>query len=432
MKKWIIVCLLGMAVEGHAQQSAFLQQYRVRVKEYNQDIRSADYAIAMRLENEKSARADFLPSLSGGANFNYTGHPLELSVAVPSLNEPLFFQGRDVKYGASLSLLQPVYSGGALKAGYNKAVKESELSRYEKERVANDIVYNADVYYWNKVACDERVRVAEAFKASVSTLVEVVRHRVTEGYTDRNDLLMAEVKLNDAEYRLAQARNDAEVARLSMNSFSGVPFDQVQPTDSAVLLPMQEYDYALTVDAAMMGRPELQIASGQVEIQKSVAKLANAQYLPKFAVGIDGSYASPGYDFTSDLDPNYVVYAKLSVPIFEWGKRKNTRKAGRYGVSMALENQSKQTDKVRMEVETAFYTYSRALRDVQLTESSLSKASESESLAMDKYREGDISIVEVINAQLYHQEAKVNHIQSKLTAQIAKSALEKAMGQIGD
>lgn len=432
MKKWIIVCLLGMVVEGHAQQSAFLQQYRVRVKEYNQDIRSADYAIAMRLENEKSTRADFLPSLSGGANFNYTGHPLELSVAVPSLNEPLSFQGRDTKYGASLTLLQPVYSGGALKAGYNKAVKESELSRYEKERVANDIVYNADVYYWNKVACDERVRVAEAFKASVSTLVEVVRHRVSEGYTDRNDLLMAEVKLNDAEYRLAQARNDAEVARLSMNSFSGVPFDQVQPTDSVVLLPMQEYDYALTVDAAMMGRPELQIASGQVEIQKSVAKLANAQYLPKFAVGIDGSYASPGYDFTSDLDPNYVVYAKLSVPIFEWGKRKNTRKAGRYGVSMALENQSKQTDKVRLEVETAFYTYSRALRDVQLTESSLSKASESESLAMDKYREGDISIVEVINAQLYHQEAKVNHIQSKLTAQIAKSALEKAMGQIDD
>lgn len=432
MKKWIIVCLLGMAVEGYAQQSAFLQQYRVRVKEYNQDIRSADYAIAMRLENEKSARADFLPSLSGGANFNYTGHPLELSVAVPSLNEPLSFQGRDTKYGASLTLLQPVYSGGALKAGYHKAVKESELSRYEKERVANDIVYNADVYYWNKVACDERVRVAEAFKASVSTLVEVVRHRVTEGYTDRNDLLMAEVKLNDAEYRLAQARNDAEVARLSMNSFSGVPFDQVQPTDSVVLLPMQEYDYALTVDAAMMGRPELQIASGQVEIQKSVAKLANAQYLPKFAVGIDGSYASPGYDFTSDLDPNYVVYAKLSVPIFEWGKRKNTRKAGRYGVNMAIENQSKQTDKVRLEVETAFYTYSRALRDVQLTESSLSKASESESLAMDKYREGDISIVEVINAQLYHQEAKVNHIQSKLTAQIAKSALEKAMGQIGD
>ena len=38
---------------------------------------------------------------------------------------------------------------------------------------------------------------------------------------------MAEVKLNDAEFRLEQARNEAEVARLSMNSFSGEASDKV-------------------------------------------------------------------------------------------------------------------------------------------------------------------------------------------------------------
>ena len=58
------------------------------------------------------------------------------------------------------------------------------------------------------------VEVAAGFKESVAALVEVVRHRVEEEYTDRNDLLMAEVKLNDAEFRLEQARNEAEVARL--------------------------------------------------------------------------------------------------------------------------------------------------------------------------------------------------------------------------
>ena len=333
MKKWIIVCLLGMAVEGHAQQSAFLQQYRVRVKEYNQDIRSADYAIAMRLENEKSARADFLPSLSGGANFNYTGHPLELSVAVPSLNEPLSFQGRDVKYGASLSLLQPVYSGGALKAGYNKAVKESELSRYEKERVANDIVYNADVYYWNKVACDERVRVAEAFKASVSTLVEVVRHRVSEGYTDRNDLLMAEVRLNDADYRSERARNEAEVARLSLNALAGIPSGEQILTDTLVAVPSLA-GLSFQVEDALSRRPEMQMAETNIGVQQSAARMANARYLPSLSVGVDGNYSSPGYDFRADLDPNYSVYAKLSVPIFEWGKRRHTRNKDRYQVDI--------------------------------------------------------------------------------------------------
>ena len=86
------------------------------------------------------------------------------------------------------------------------------------------------------------VTVAEEFKESVATLVEVVKDRVEEEYSDRNDLLMAEVKLNDAEYRLIQSRNDAEVARLSMNSFSGIPFNQELETDS-VVVPLTEVQH---------------------------------------------------------------------------------------------------------------------------------------------------------------------------------------------
>lgn len=81
--------------------------------------------------------------------------------------------------------------------------------------------------------------------------------------------------------------------------------------------------------ATLVQRPEMQIARSQVGIQESTGKIANAQYLPKISVGINGSYSSPGYDFTSDLDPNYAVYAKVSIPLYEWGKRKNTRHASR-------------------------------------------------------------------------------------------------------
>ena len=65
---------------------------------------------------------------------------------------------------------------------------------------------------------------------------------------------------------------------------------------------------------------------------------------------------------------------------------------------------------------------------MKLTEKSLEKAAESEQLATDKYKEGEVSIVEVINAQLFHLEAQINHIQSKLNAQIAYSALCRARG----
>lgn len=175
MNKWIILCLMCVSAQAQAQHNKLLQEYRTKVKAYNQDIKAAGYAASIQQEKEKSAKADFLPSLSGNANFNYTGNPAELSVAIPSLNEPVSFQGRNAKYGASLTLAQPIYSGGALQVGYDKAKKENESSRYEQMRVTNNIIYDTDVYYWNKVARQEMVTVAEEFKESVATLVEVVK-----------------------------------------------------------------------------------------------------------------------------------------------------------------------------------------------------------------------------------------------------------------
>lgn len=424
---YIVVTIITGSI--HAQTSGLLQQYRSMVEEYNQDIRSAVLSFQINNEKQKSAKADFLPSLSGNANFNYDGNPSELSVEIPSLTDPLYIQESNMKYGVSLSLTQPIYMGGAIKAGYNMAKKESEMSQYEIKRITNNIIYNADVYYWNKVARQEITSVAKDYKESVELLVDVVKDRVNEGYTDRNDLLMAEVKLNDAEYRLIQSLNDAEVARMSMNSFSGIPFDEEILTDSIVIPLKEELSYLGLVDMAMTSRSEMLIATGNIDLQKSSAELANSQFMPKLSVGMDGSYSSPGYNIKDNLNLDYAIYAKLSVPIFEWGKRRNTREAGKYAIEMATENHNKVTDNVRLEVETAYYNYSQAIKKVSLTENSLSKAEESKELAFEKYRKGNISIVEVINAQIYHLEAKINFIQSKLNAQIARSSLERARGE---
>ena len=57
MNKWIFLCLAGISIQTQAQQSNFLQEYRAKVKEYNQDIKAAGYAVSIQKENEKSAKA---------------------------------------------------------------------------------------------------------------------------------------------------------------------------------------------------------------------------------------------------------------------------------------------------------------------------------------------------------------------------------------
>lgn len=157
--------------------------------------------------------------------------------------------------------------------------------------------------------------------------------------------------------------------------------------------------------------------------------MALSKYKPQFYIGVDGSYSSPGYDFRTDMDPNYAVYAKVAVPIFEWGKRRNEKRASDFKVDMATDNLNKVTDGVDLEIRTARNSLRQAMEQVELTRNSLDKARENETMALDRYDEGKSSVIEVIDAQTYRQMAQMNHVQAKVSAQNYYSELLKALNK---
>lgn len=424
MKKICIICMLWGSFSLYAQQSALLERYRSMALDYNYDLKTAERNISASIELEKMARADLKPKLSGEANFNYTGNPLELTLDMPALDNPVSFQGKNLNYGASVSLLQPIYTGGRLLESIRMAQHQQSLASYQTEMIGSAVCFQTDMQYWNTVARKEMVDIASDFKNSVSSLASTIRERVEAGLVDPQDLLMAEVKLNEAEYQLLQAQSNFETGRMALNSIIGEELEHATPTDSCIpvvsvadsLLHQEVYD-----------RPELKIAHDKIKIEESSLKLNDSQYKPQLYLGIDGSYSSPGYNFHSDLDPNYAIYAKLSIPIFEWGKRKSQKRASTRRIEMATDNLNKVADHVRLEVQTARVALLQAIRRIDLAESSLGKAEENEGKALERYAEGKVSILEVIDAQTYRQTAQVNYVQAKVSAQGHYSELIKAL-----
>jgi outer membrane protein len=271
--------------------SGELAAYRSLVCDYSHELKSSGYSREMYAELADRAEAEFYPSLQGGGSFQYTGNPLSLNKEIPGISQPLTFTGQHEKYGVNLSLSQPIYTGGALKGNYEKAKYEQTSAGYRIEQTLNDITYDADCRYWTAVASRELTDVARHYRESVDMLVGVVRHRVEVEFADRNDLLMALVKLNNADYLLKQAENSAEVARLSLNSLAGVPFDEHISTDS-VVIPLNAADLPAG-DASADMRPELKIAGLQTDIRRAEGKIAMSEYMPKFSLHVDGSYSSP-------------------------------------------------------------------------------------------------------------------------------------------
>lgn len=417
------LCVSSVAVP---QQSLLLEKYRSMATEYSHDLKAADKNIAASIELEKAAQKDLYPKLMGEANFQYTGNPLQLTLDLPSMNTPFTFEGKDMKYGASASLLQPIYTGGRLLENIRMAKSQHHISEFQEEYIRSGIYLQTDMLYWNTVGRAEIVRISEDYRNSVASLVQIIRERVEAGLTDSQDLLMMEVKLNEAEYQLLQVQKNFGNGRMAFNSLIGVELQAQTEVEDSVAVVVMADDLLYTMDDPVV-RPEQKIAMEQINVAESEKKLTDSKYKPQFYVGVDGSYSSPGYDFRSDLDPNYVVYAKVSFPLFEWGKRKNEKRASTFKINIATDNLNKVTDGVNLEIQTARNSLRQAIAQVDLTKKSLDKACENEVIALERYNEGKTSVTEVIDAQTYRQTAQMNHVQAKVSAQGHYSELIRSL-----
>ncbi|WP_430384818.1 TolC family protein [Bacteroides caccae] len=407
-----------------AQQSTLLEKYRTMALDYNHDLKAAEKNIAASMEVEKSARADLKPKLSGAASFQYTGNPMELTLDIPSIGLSKTVEGKNLNYGGSLSILQPVYTGGRVLESIRMAQHQQALAGNQAKALNDAVCYQTDIQYWSAVARQEIVDVAEDFRNSIAALVKTIKERVEVGLVDPQDLLMAEVKLNEAEYQLLQAQSNFETGRMALNSMIGVRLEQPTELDAQIAIVVVSDSLWLSTG---MGRPEIQMAYDKIRIAESTKKLNDSQFKPQFYVGVEGSYSSPGYNFKKDLDPNYAVYAKVSVPIFEWGKRRSEKRVSSFRIGMAEDNLNKVVDRVELEVSVARKALSQAIERVRLSESSLAKAEENEAKAVERYNEGKVSVVEVIDAQTYRQTSQVNYVQAKAAAQGHYSELIKAL-----
>ena len=157
MKKIILLLLsLCCICSVFAQTDSLLKKYRNMALEYNHDLKAAEKNIRASIELEKNARADQLPKIGANANFQYTGNPAELSLSLPSAGKTVTFQGNDMQYGASVSLMQPVYTG--------KRILETIRLAEHQQSLANNPRLSAPLFVIRRI-CNTGIR-SPAMKSS--------------------------------------------------------------------------------------------------------------------------------------------------------------------------------------------------------------------------------------------------------------------------
>jgi len=271
------------------------------------------------------------------------------------------------------------------------------------------------------IAEQDRLQAAESHARDVERLIDVLRTREREGEGSRFDRLRAEQELRDARQSVTSAAVAVADARAAISSL--LPRDTPLGRITGAPGPQQATAPLNTLIArATSMRAELRALQRVGDRADREAEAARRARLPTPTVfgGLKRA------DNESSRERGGVIGVNVSLPLFDSGGRE----AARWAAERARVDAERTAleDQIRAEVTRAFETL--ALRQVAVSEDQASAGDELMRIAEVAYREGDMGILELLDAVRTASRASIRSLEIRLDARLAQIALERAVGDV--
>ncbi len=457
--------LIHLSLLAMTQQKLALEQCRQMALEHNETIKMAKKTIEKAKAEKAIARSYFLPSLSANGTMVYLNETVSKEMYLPTyvpnattgILEPNLFihpttgtsvTGADGNpifnmyaylplelslkgaYLAGINLEQPLFTGGKIIAGNNMAKIGESMAQDNWELAQINAVAEADQSYWMYVMIGEKVKLANEMVQLLASLVNRVENSFEAGMVHKNELLKVQVKYNQAQLDLQQAKSGWNLARMSLCRITGLPFTtQIIATDTVIDFSADLLNSIETGELTL--RPEYKLLSKQIDFEDEIIKLTRADYLPTF--GVSAGYSRiGGVEITgSDLSSNNLnVMGSLKIPIFHWGEGKQkiaSAKINRELKQLALQ---KNSGLMQLEIEQAKMNLQDAYLRVQMSDKAQEYANENLRVSQNNYELGAELMTDLLMAQTHWQQAQANAIESKTDYKLKETMYLKAIGKL--
>lgn len=356
--------------------------------------------------------------------------PTEVAV-IPK--EAMSFDTHNVFAGA-FTLTQPIFMGGQIKA-MNEITKYAEkLAQAARNSVVQDVVFAVDQAYWLVVSLNSKKKLADSFVTLVDTLRYSVNAMVEEGVATRSDLLMVDVKLNEAKIARTKVENGLTLARMALAQVCGLPvnsdmrladedFDMAPPVMPAPVLNMEDV-YAR--------RQDLEVVRQGISVLSSREKLAMGNMLPKIALVGAYEFSNPNLNdgFRKRFGGGFSVGATVAIPIWHWGGNYNHYRATKAATNAQRLMLEDLEEKVDLQVKQAKFSFEEAFKTYNMTQSNMESAEENLRSARLAFREGLMTTNDVIAAQTAWVQANSEKIDARIGIHLCEVYLDKVIGKM--
>jgi outer membrane protein TolC len=392
--------------------------------ENNPDLKAARARLDQASARIGIYTSQYLPHLDVSAGFDETTLPSPSagSSALVGIAEPYT--------SGVVALRQLVFDFGQALARIESGIADSRAREQDASAVLADVKLAVERAFYNVIAADLLVQVAEKGTAQFQETFRTTKVLVDTGARPSFDLTQAQVELAKARLTLIQANNAAKISRVVLLTVMGqreqVEFETREAESAVPAPPASHLDLRGLTRKALDARPELRSAEYSAESARQQlsgeartffptfsAQAWYGKYLPEYPVNLRDAWGA-GVGLTWNL----FAGLETNFRIRELGARVEEQDAG-------IE---KQREAVSSQVTSSYMDLATSEDALKVAEEALGAARENLRLAKRRYDANVGTILELLIAETSLVNAEAVQVQSRYGYNVALATLKRAVG----
>ena len=411
------------ALSGQTTLTLTLDDALARARQVAQQYQSAVITAELAREDQVQAKAALLPTVTWFNQYIYTqgnGTPSGIFVA----NDGVHI------YNNQALVHEDLFAPGK-RADYQRAIAAEAAARARADIAARGMAATVVQNYYTLLAAQRKYTNAQQSLKEARDFANITRKLEAGGEAAHSDAVKAEILLEQRQRDVQDAQLAIERTRIGFAVLLFTDYTKEFAVEdnlaTAPVLPVR----ADVQQMAGRNNPDIRAAQATVRIEEWDLKSARAAYFPILSLdyfyGIDANqYAI--WNQHNERNLGSVAQATLTIPVWNWGAtRSKVRQSdlrlqqARLDLSLAQRQLLANLDSFYLEAEAAHAQLDSLRRSEEL-------AAESLRLTLLRYQAGEVTVLEVVDAQSTLAQARNAYDDGLVRYRVGLAALQTLTG----
>ncbi len=335
-------------------------------------------------------------------------------------------------YGPTADLSYLLFNFGGRKAGVDETRQALYAANWQHNAAIQGVILQVEQAYYDYFTAKTLLISQESTVKEAQANLDAARTRHDAGLGTIADVLQARTALSQAQLNLDTTHGAIAVTRGILATAMGLPanidFDIDLPDENPPITQTSAAVEDLLVTAQKQ-RPDLAAARAQAALSNAHLRKVKAEGYP--AITASGTIGRT-YDDNPDIfDDVYGASVRLRVPIFTGFSHFYDVRQARAEADLAQARLQSAEQTVVLQVWTSYYDLKTAEQRLLTSDDLLKSATESQEVALGRYKAGVGSFLDLLSAQTALDRARAQRVQARGDWFIAVARLAHDTGTLG-